>query len=204
MNELPDMLATAATGATRKPFGLIGVRALAGWLVIGLAVVLTGDLAAQTTRNYVADLHPTDQALAPTAKGRITLQLNESEESMRFAVTIYGVDRVVGSHFHRVRWETTPGGYQTQTDPSEGEGPIIAFFVNYKSEGVPGNGLVAEGMLKKEELIGEFSKRPFKDLIEHMDAGHFYATVHSIEKRQTRDFCCPVELRGFFHPAGAN
>lgn len=198
------MFETTTAEAVKWPRSPAGVRALAGWLVIGLALILPSSLEAQTTRNYVADLKPTEQAITPAAKGQITLQVNENDETLSFAVTITGIDRVVGSHLHRVRWQTSPGGYQTYLDPSEGEGPIIAFFVSYKSKGVPGNGLIAKGVIKKTELIGEFAKRPLKDLIEHLDAGHFYATVHTLEDRQTGVFCCPIELRGFFRPAGPN
>ncbi len=204
MTELFNFFAAATAGATKGPYSSVGVQALAGWLVVGFALILPGSLEAQTTRNYVADLRPTEQAITPAAKGRITLQLNKDDETLSFAVTITGIDRVVGSHLHRVRWQTSPSGYQTYLDPSEGEGPIIAFFVSYKSKGVPGNGLVAEGVIKKTDLIGEFAKRPLKDLIEHLDAGHFYATVHTLEDRQTGVFCCPIELRGFFHTAGPN
>ncbi|MEN8195277.1 MAG: CHRD domain-containing protein [Pseudomonadota bacterium] len=180
----------------------IRIARLFGWMVVGSALILSTDLQANTSKTYIADLKHKDEASASTFQGRITLHLNEADETLKFELTVAGVDRVVGSHFHIMRTRTTSDGTHVYLDPKEAEGRIIAFFLKHNSKGVPGNRLVTHGIIRKSELIGEFSERPLEDLIKHLNDGLFYATVHSVENRNSRVICCPIELRGHFRPAG--
>jgi len=177
-------------------------RALVGaGLVLSIALALSTGAQAQGTPNYVADLKATDPKLEGERHGRITLQLNEADETVRYEVHVVGIERVVASHFHTVDWVAQADGTRTPLDPAVGDGPILAFFIKFESEGVPGDGVIAKGVFKKSELIGEFKNRPFGDFVEYLRKGYLYATVHSFERKKTAVYCCPTSLRGFFRPA---
>ncbi|UCH74080.1 MAG: CHRD domain-containing protein [Rhodospirillales bacterium] len=170
-----------------------------------LVLALATGVPAQTAQTFIAELAPAGPTAAGAApSGRITLRLNAADETLSYELRLAGIERVVGSHFHSVRWRTTADGARIAVDPAEGEGPIVAFFLRFKSGGVPGDGVVSTGTIAKAELIGDFSRRPFADLIEHLEKGYLYATVHSLETRNGGVYCCPVALRGFFRSAGGS
>jgi hypothetical protein len=190
--------------STERPVRLVRLRRFLSCAVLALALILPTGVQAQTISNYIAELEPGFDAPATTPRGRITLQVNRRDETLRFELSVTGVGRIVGSHLHRVRSKITSDGTRIYLDPSEGEGRTIAYFLNFTSEGVPGNGVVAKGVIRKSDLIGDLSERPFADLMGHLDAGRLYATVHSLAERDSGVFCCPIALRGVFRPAGAN
>jgi len=180
--------------------GTCGRALIGAGLAFVIALGLSAGARAQMMLNYVAELKATDPATAAERHGRLTLQLNTADETLRYELRVAGVERVVGSHFHSVHWLTRADGTRVFLDPAEGDGPILAFFLKFKSDGVPGDGVISAGTIKKSELIGEFKRRPFGDLVENLRKGHLYATVHSVEREKTGVYCCPVALRGFFQP----
>lgn len=177
-------------------------RALIG---VGLALMFALSLAtgaqAQKTWTYVADLKATDVTADAVRHGRVSLQLHEADETLRYEVRVTGIERVVASHFHSVHWLTQADGTRAPLDPAKGDGPILSFFIKFESDGIPGEGVIANGTIKKTELIGDFKRRPFGDLLENLRDGYLYATVHEIERKPTGVYCCPAALRGFFRLA---
>ncbi len=100
------------------------------------------------------------------ARGQAVVRLSEDGTVLSYQLVVVNIENVVASHFHL---------------GSAGEnGPVVAFLAGPFAPGGGGvNGLLAQGTVTAENLIGPLAGRPLEALVGEMLAGNIYVNVHT-------------------------
>jgi hypothetical protein len=162
---------------------------------LGLAVLITSvNLVLAGDTPLIAPLSGEEEVPAREthARGVAVFQLNEEGTELRYKLVTGRIDNVVASHIH--------------VGPAGGNGPVVAFLAGPFAPG-SGNfsGLLAEGIITTDDLVGPLAGQPLSALVEEMLAGNTYVNVHTndgLDPTNTGAGDFPGgEIRGqVFHP----
>jgi hypothetical protein len=144
-------------GAMRRLFALILISL---FMVAGTAVA--------GNRNFRAHLSG-DEEVPPVdtqGQGQVIFQLNRDGTELSYKLIVANIEDVTQAHIHLA--------------PAGQNGPVVAFLFGFVFGGVTTNGILAEGTLIADDLIGPLSGGGLADLINAMRAGNTYVNVHTI------------------------
>jgi hypothetical protein len=110
--------------------------------------------------------------------GAAVFSLDASGTSLHYRLIVANIDDVTQSHIHLGQ-------------PDE-NGPIVAFLFGFEASGVTVNGVLAEGTIEANDLVGPLAGEPLSVLVEAIRAGSTYTNVHTIELP-------PGEIRAQIH-----
>ncbi len=117
-------------------------------------------------------------AVDTRATGQVVFTLSKDGKSMRFKVTVNTLEDFLAAHIHI----GVPGE----------NGPVVAFLVPIEAYPFkefinnplfPGitNGLLGEGVLTADHLIGPFEGKTIIDLANEIEKGNAYVNLHTSE-----------------------
>jgi len=168
------------------------MRKLFAVLVLGVTVLALAAPVAAGDQNFVAHLSasgevPSNESLA---QGQAIFHLSADGTQLDYKLIAANTDNVVFAHIH-----LAPAGVN---------GPVVAFpFGPAAAGGGRFSGLLAEGTITEDDLIGPLAGQELTDLVDAMLAGNTYVNVH------TNDGVAPVgtgpgdlpagEIRGQIH-----
>jgi hypothetical protein len=135
-----------------------------------LGVLSTPALAAQN-RNFVAHLTGAEEVppVETRAQGQAIFQLSKDGTEIRYKLIVANIENLRQAHIH-----LAPRGVN---------GPVVAWL--YPSappaELIPGrfSGVLAEGTITAENLVGPLAGQSLADLVAAMQAGNTYVNVHT-------------------------
>lgn len=117
------------------------------------------------------------EPIETTATGATLFGLAESGDELYYALLLADAEGVTQSHIH-------VGG-------SDETGDVVAFLFGATDEadeftgplenGITGNGLVAEGTITEEDLVGPYEDRSLDDLLDDLRDDEAYVNVHTEE-----------------------
>jgi hypothetical protein len=108
------------------------------------------------------------------ASGVAVLRLSGDGDALNFKLIVANIDNVLFSHIHFA--------------PPGTNGPVVAFLFDGGPTG-PVNGVLAEGIITADDLIGPLTGLSLQDLIDVIEAGNTYVNVHTLDNP-------PGEIRG--------
>jgi len=162
--------------------------------LIGLVVMLlaVASMAASSTKNFRTHLSGDQEVPArdTNAQGQAIFKLSEDGESLEYKLIVANIENVVAAHIHLGE----PGT----------NGPVVAFlFGNVPPGGGRTDGVLAEGTITKDNLVGPLAGHDFSELIEAIQSGNAYVNVHTndgVDPTNTGPGDFPGgEIRGNFH-----
>lgn len=128
------------------------------------AAVLSAALPAFAEKNrYSADLN--GQQEVPPVKTQATgdLKLNIYEHELSFELTVSGLTSPIAAYLH-------------QGKPGENGAPVAGLFGGPAKVGVF-SGVLAEGTISEENLLGELQGKKVTDLVRLIRAGKTYVNI---------------------------
>ena len=139
-------------------------------LLILLVFVLSNGLAASAGANRNYSLHLAGRNEIPArdtnAQGQAIFHLSKDGTELHYKLIASNIDNVVASHIH-------VGG------PNE-NGPVVVFLYGPAAPGGGRtNGVLAEGVITADSLIGPLAGQPFSALLDALDSGNAYVNVHT-------------------------
>jgi len=168
------------------------MRKLFAVLVLGVTVLALAAPVAAGDQNFVAHLSasgevPSNESLA---QGQAIFHLSADGTQLDYKLIAANTDNVVFAHIH-----LAPAGVN---------GPVVAFlFGPAAAGGGRFSGVLAQGTITADDLIGPLAGQPLTALVDAMLAGNTYVNVH------TNDGVAPVgtgpgdlpagEIRGQIH-----
>jgi hypothetical protein len=132
-----------------------------------IMVASVGVVAASNT-NYKAHLTGDNEvpARATLAQGQAIFKLREDGSELHYKLIVANIENVVASHIHL----GAPGA----------NGPIVAFlYGSVAPGGGRTDGVLAEGTITAEDLVGPLAGQPLSALMAAIDAGNTYVNVHT-------------------------
>lgn len=138
------------------------------FLPILLLVALAPSALAATGQNFGTHLTGAEEvpARATLAQGQATFQLNADGTELAYKVNVANIDNVVASHIH--------------LGAAGDNGPVVAFLAGpFPAGGGPSNGVLAEGVITADDLIGPLTGQPLSSLIDAIRDGDTYVNVHT-------------------------
>lgn len=147
------------------------------WLYTGiLASLLLAALAvgAHSTKpkNFVAHLNGENEVppVETKAQGQAKFQLNRDGDELSYKLNVANIKNVTMAHIHKA--------------PADENGPVVAWL--YPEGGsspdlIPGrvNGVLAEGTITSDDLVGPLDDKSLEDLISAIEAGNTFVRVHT-------------------------
>ena len=140
-------------------------------LALILTLILTVTPAAAGPRNFRAHLNGA-QEVPPAntrAQGQAIFQLSKDGESLRYKLIVANIENVTMAHIHLA--------------PADANGPVVAWLY---PEGPPPqliegrfNGVLAEGVITADDLVGPLAGADLGDLVDEIIAGNTYVNVHT-------------------------
>lgn len=120
--------------------------------------------------NFTASLKGENEAtpVETKATGNIVVKVAKDESSISYKLIVANIEDVLFSHFH-----LAPAGVN---------GPVVA--VLYPGPTLPApNGVIAEGVITAEDMVGPLAGQDLSVLIEHIRNGGIYINVHTAANR---------------------
>lgn len=134
-------------------------------LVIGTALPVTAE-----SRNFVANLSG-DEEVPPVdtlARGQAVFKLSKDGTVLQYKLIAANIEDTLQAHIH--------------LGPAGTNGPVVTFLFGPVA---PGSGIfrgvLAEGVITAEDLIGPLAGQPLSALIAAMEAGNTYVNVHTVQ-----------------------
>jgi hypothetical protein len=144
------------------------MRKLLAVLLIGATVLALASPASAGDRNFVAHLSGRDEVPSneSLAQGQAIFHLSADGTQLDYTLIAANIDNVVFAHIH-----LAPAGVN---------GPVVAFlFGPVAAGGGRFSGVLAQGTLTEDDLIGPLAGREFTALVDAMLAGNIYVNVHT-------------------------
>ncbi len=111
-----------------------------------------------------------------SGSGYANFHLSDDGMSLSYQLFVANTEGILFSHIHMA--------------PKGENGPVVAFLLEAQDPPTPlFNGLLAEGVIMSEDLLGPLSGMTLEDLVNAIKAGNTYVNVHTVENP-------PGELRG--------
>lgn len=159
------------------------------------------------TGAYQAELVATEFAADPAAHGQARFWLSEDGTRLRYRVTVGSLGPATAVHMHLTAeagaWQRVPH-YSPQALAEDAHGPIVVTLMRFKRGGVAAEGVLVKGEIADADLVGPLKAQPLRRLVEYLDRGEAYVTVHIRQSLASgQSFCCPDGLRGRVAGAGS-
>jgi hypothetical protein len=110
-------------------------------------------------------------AVSTRAQGQAIFQLNKERTELRYKVIVANIHNVTMAHIH-----LAPAGVN---------GPVVAWLYPAAppAQLIPGrfNGVLAEGILTEDDLVGMLAGESLETLVEQIMAGNTYVNVHTLQ-----------------------
>jgi hypothetical protein len=140
-----------------------------GALALTGALVLTGAPAgADNARNFSVHLRG-DEEVPPRdtqAQGQAIFHLSDDGTELEYKLIVANIENVVQAHIH--------------LGPPGVNGPVVAFlFGAVPPGGGRTQGVLAEGTIAEDDLVGPLAGQDFSALVAAMLAGNTYVNVHT-------------------------
>src|SRR4029453_3222676 len=119
-----------------------------------LAPCVATPAAAGSNRNFTAHLTGAQEAPTPVdtqAEGQLVLQLSKDGTELAYRLIVANIEDVKAAHLHM----GVPGT----------AGPVVAFLFSGEPSG-PVNGVLAEGTITADDLIGPYAGQPLSILLD--------------------------------------
>ena len=149
-------------------------------LFLLIALVATVGTAAAASPNFRAHLSGSDAGVETLAQGQAIFQFSKDGSELHYKLIVDNIENVWMAHIHLAN---EPGG----------NGPPVVWL--YPDAPPPApisgdlNGILAQGTITADDLVGPLSGNTMIDLIEAIRAGNTYVNVHTQEYP-------PGEIRG--------
>jgi len=99
------------------------------------------------------------------AAGEAIITISKDESYIHFKLIVANIEDVTASHFHIA--------------PAGSNGGVVAFLYSNPQASGPENGVLAEGYITSENLVGSLSGAELSDLISAIRGGNVYVNVHT-------------------------
>jgi len=139
--------------------------------VILICMVLATPVFAAPIRNFRAHLEGGQEVppVATLAQGQVVFQLSKDGTLLRYTLIASNIENILQSHIH-----LAPAGVN---------GPVVAWLYPSSPPAVliPGrfSGVLAEGTITADDLVGPLAGQPLSSLIDAITAGNAYVNVHT-------------------------
>jgi hypothetical protein len=146
-----------------------------------LAAAFTTTPAVAANRNYVTHLTGSQEVppVQTRAQGQAIFRLSKDGQVLYYKLIVANIQNVFQAHIHMA--------------PAGVNGPVVVWL--YPSappaQLIAGrfNGVLAEGIITSDNLVGQLAGKPLSDLIELFNKGEAYVNVHTAQFP-------PGEIRG--------
>lgn len=163
--------------STKKISSVAGISTTAVLLIL---VAVSATTAATTTisSSYAQTIPSTfhailegDEEVPPVdsdAKGAAIFRTSNDGTELNYRLIVANIEDVTAAHIHLA--------------PRGENGDIVAFLFDPEepTEGRT-NGVLAEGTITSEDLVGPLAEATLSELIDEMEAGNTYVNVHTVE-----------------------
>jgi hypothetical protein len=145
------------------------------WISLSLALIaillLASAALANGNRNYTASLKGENEvpAVETNAQGQAIFHLSKDGTELHYKLIVANIENVLMAHIHLA--------------PAGANGGVVAWL--YPSAPPPQliegrtDGILAEGTITADDLVGALAGLSLQDLIDEMDAGGAYVNVHT-------------------------
>lgn len=146
-------------------------------VLLVVAFILVGAVAALAAppqqRNFTAHLNGAEEVppVDTSAQGQAKFQVSKDGSELSYKLIVANIDDVRMAHIHLA--------------PAGENGSVVAWL--YPSGPppvlIPGrtDGVLAEGTLTQDDLVGPLAGASLSDLLDDMAAGNAYVNVHTVE-----------------------
>lgn len=144
------------------------MRKLFSVLLFGVTVLAVAAPAEADETNFVAHLSAREEvpSSASLAQGQAIFHLSADGTQLDYTLIAANIDNVVFAHIH-----LAPAGVN---------GPVVAFlFGPVGAGGGRFSGVVAEGTITADDLVGPLAGQPFTALVDAVLTGNTYVNVHT-------------------------
>lgn len=157
-----------------KRIGLIAVVAVVGVALALDAATLAAPGNGRTFRAHLTGAQEAPDPVETQAQGQIILRLSKDGTELRYKLIVANIDDVTAAHLHL--------GVVGMA------GPPVAFLFEGEPSGTV-NGVLSEGTITADDLIGPLAGEPLSALVDALEDGDIYANVHTTAHP-------PGEIRG--------
>ena len=156
------------------------IRLLSLFVLFALAVATVGTVSAAPpdTRNFRTHLSGEEAGVETLAQGQAIFQFSKDGSTMHYKLIVANIDNVVGAHIHNAELGAN--------------GPIVVNLFGdpfVPDPGVTTNGVLAEGDITSDDLVGPLAGMPLMKLRDAMENELTYVNIHTVDHR-------PGEIRG--------
>lgn len=140
-------------------------------IVMLLAALFANSALANENRNFTASLkgHEEVPAVETNAQGQAIFTLSKDGSSISYKLIVANIENVTQAHIHL-------GAFGVN-------GPVVAWLYppGPPATLIPGrfDGVLAEGAITAEDLVGPLVGQSLEDLVAEMNAGNTYVNVHT-------------------------
>jgi hypothetical protein len=162
--------------STKKISSVAGISTTAILLIL---VAVSATAATTTISSSYAQTIPStfhailegDEEVPPVdsdAKGAAIFRTSNDGTELNYKLVVANIEDVTAAHIHLA--------------PRGENGDIVAFLFDPETptEGRT-NGVLAEGTITSEDLVGPLAEATLSELIDEMEAGNTYVNVHTVE-----------------------
>jgi hypothetical protein len=162
--------------STKKISSVAGISTTAVLLIL---VAVSATAATTTISSSYAQTIPStfhailegDEEVPPVdsdAKGAAIFRTSNDGTELNYRLIVANIEDVTAAHIHLA--------------PRGENGDIVAFLFDPEepTEGRT-NGVLAEGTITSEDLVGPLAEATLSELIDEMEAGNTYVNVHTVE-----------------------
>jgi hypothetical protein len=162
--------------STKKISSVAGISTTAVLLIL---VAVSATAATTTISSSYAQTIPStfhailegDEEVPPVdsdAKGAAIFRTSNDGTELNYTLIVANIEDVTAAHIHLA--------------PEGENGDIVAFLFDPEepTEGRT-NGVLAEGTITSEDLVGPLAEATLSELIDEMEAGNTYVNVHTVE-----------------------
>jgi hypothetical protein len=147
-------------------------RSLLLFLLAFLAMALfAGTALASSERNFVASLKGREEvpAVETRAQGQAIFHVSKDGASISYKLIVANIENVTMAHIH--------------LGPAGANGPVVVWLYPDAPppQLIPGrfSGVLAEGTITADDLVGPLAGASLEALIEEMVSGNTYVNVHT-------------------------
>lgn len=124
---------------------------------------------AEAADNFSASLKGNEEvpAVVTVASGTADFELQRSDTRLAFILNVTNIENATAAHIHQ---------------GTRGEnGPVIASLFTGPTKTGRFSGILAQGIIEVQDLVGPLTGRPFSDLVDLLRSGRVYTNVHTAQ-----------------------
>jgi len=142
------------------------MRKLKLLLFVVLAAVLTASTGFAMEKSFKAKLTPKQEVVSPESKasGKAEFKLSKDGQTLSYKLHVKNIKDANAAHIHK--------GKKGENGP-----PVVGLFSGERKGKF--SGMLSEGTITEQDLLGDFQGKPLEDLINLLKAGDAYINVHT-------------------------